>query len=98
MNTAPALPASDLLAVISRAASDPSVDVDRFQRLLDILEMQAARNNERAFNAALVLAQGEMQPINANASNPQTRSRYATYSALDRECRPHYSKHGLAPS
>ena len=98
MNTSVALPTSDLLAVIERAAKDPSIDVERFQRLLDILEMQTNRINERAFNSALVLAQGEMQPINADASNSATRSRYATFSALDRECRPHYSKHGLGPS
>jgi ERF superfamily len=98
MNTSVALPTSDLLAVIERAAHDPSMDVDRFQRLLDILEMQTNRINERAFNSALVLAQGEMQPINADASNSATRSSYATFSALDRECRPLYSKHGLGPS
>jgi hypothetical protein len=98
MNTSVALPTSDLLAVIERAAHDPSMDVDRFQRLLDILEMQTNRINERAFTAALVLAQSEMQPINADADNPQTRSKYATYAALDRACRPIYTKHGLGPS
>jgi hypothetical protein len=87
-----------LLAVIERAAHDPSMDVDRFQRLLDILETQTNRVNERSFNAALVLAQAEMKPINADANNPQTRSKYATFAALDRECRPHYTKHGLGPS
>jgi len=99
MNTqAVALPTSDLLAVVERAAKDPSIDIERFQRLLDILEMQTNRNNERSFNAALVLAQAEMRPIIADAANVSTRSKYASYGALDRECRPHYSKHGLAPS
>jgi hypothetical protein len=98
MNTSVALPTSDLLAVVERAAKDPSIDIERFQRLLDILEMQTNRNNERAFNAALVLAQGEMRPIIADASNPQTRSQYATYAQLDRECRPIYTRHGLGPS
>jgi hypothetical protein len=98
MNTSVALPTSDLLAVIERAAKDPSIDVERFQRLLDILEMQTNRNNERSFNSALVLAQGEMRPIGADATNVSTRSKYATFSALDRECRPLYSKHGLGPS
>jgi hypothetical protein len=92
------MPPADLLAVISRAASDPSVDVDRFQRLLDILEAQTQRQSERAFNAALVAAQSEMHPINADAQNPQTRSRYATFAKLHREAHPLYSKHGLAPS
>jgi ERF superfamily protein len=93
------LPApTDMLAIIDRATRDPAVDVDKLQRLLDIREIEANRASEKAFNTALVLAQGEMKPINANASNPQTRSKYATYDALDRECRPVYSKFGLAPS
>jgi ERF superfamily len=89
---------SEFLAIIDRAARDPSVDVEKLQRLLDIREIELNRANDRAFNSALVLAQGEMRPINANANNPQTRSRYATYAALDAECRPLYAKHGLGPS
>jgi hypothetical protein len=95
----PALPTTDhLLAIIERAARDPAVDVEKLQRLLDIQEMAVNRAAEKAFNTALVLAQGEMKSIQTDASNPQTKSRYATYSALDRECRPLYTKYGLAPS
>jgi hypothetical protein len=90
--------ASDLVLVAERALRDPAVDVEKLQRILDIIEMQTNRQNERAFTTALVRSQAAMEHINSDASNPQTRSRYATYAALDRECRPHYIKNGLAPS
>jgi hypothetical protein len=37
-------------------------------------------------------------PISADATNPQTRSKYATYAALDRAAKPIYTAHGLAPT
>jgi hypothetical protein len=52
--------------------------------------------NERAFNAALAAAQGEMEPIAADARNPETNSRFASYAQLDRACRPIYTKHRFA--
>ncbi|WP_208821457.1 ERF family protein [Bradyrhizobium neotropicale] len=90
--------ARELSAVIERAAHDPAFDVEKLQRLLDLYETQTMRAAEKEFNAALVGAQSAMLPIQANANNPQTRSRYATFAALDREARPIYTKFGLAPS
>jgi hypothetical protein len=89
---------TDLVLVAERAMRDPTVDVEKLQRILDIIELNTLRANERGFNTSLVLAQGEMEPINADASNPQTRSKYATFSHLDQAIRPIYTKHGLAPS
>lgn len=54
-------PASDsaaLLQVISRAASDPSVDIDKMERLMQMHERLTERNAKAAFAAALA----EMQP------------------------------------
>jgi hypothetical protein len=39
-----------------------------------------------------------MRPVATDASNPQTRSRYASYFALDKAVRPIYTKHGFALS
>lgn len=94
-------PASDttsLLQVITRAASDASVDIDKMERLMQMHERLVARDSEQAFNAALTAAQTDMRPISADAVNPQTRSRYASYAALDRALRPIYTKHGFALS
>lgn len=89
---------SALLDVISRAARDPSVDIDKMERLIAMQERIQSRDAELAFNQALNAAQSEMRPISANASNPQTRSRYATYDKLDRVLRPIYTDHGFSLS
>lgn len=89
---------NSLLEVISKAARDPSVDIDKMERLIAMQERIQARSAEMAFNKAMNLAQSEMRPIAANASNPQTKSRYATYDKLDRVLRPIYTEHGFSLS
>lgn len=89
---------ASVLEVISRAARDPSVDLDKLERLMAMQERLQARDAELEFNRAMTAAQAEMRPIAANASNPQTRSRYATYDKLDRVLRPIYTEHGFSLS
>ena len=84
--------------LIERAAFDPDFRVEKLQALLDMRDTEVMREDERRFNAALVAAQAEMEPIRNDANNPQTRSNYATYAAVDRAIRPIYTRHGLAPS
>jgi hypothetical protein len=91
-------PASDVAAfiqLIERVARDPSIDVDKLNRLLMMRERENARLAEQAFCAALAEAQTEMVPVVADSNNPQTRSRYASYAALDRAVRPIYTRHGF---
>lgn len=87
-----------MLAVIARAAADPDTDVDKLERLLAIKERMDAREAETAFNQALTAAQGDMGRVSADATNPQTRSKYATYAKLDSVLRPIYTRHGFALS
>lgn len=87
-----------LLEVIAKAARDPNVDIDKMERLLQMQERVQARDAETAFNQSLNAAQAEMRPIAANASNPQTKSRYATFDKLDRVLRPIYTEHGFSLS
>jgi hypothetical protein len=84
--------------MIERAARDPSIDVDKLDRLLLMRERENARVAEQTFNAALAEAQTAMHPVAADSDNPQTRSRYASYAALDRAVRPIYTRHGFALS
>lgn len=90
--------AANLMAVISRAASDPAVDVDKLERLLGMYERITAKSSEQAYHDAMSDAQGEMRPIATDASNPQTKSKYASFVALDRVLRPIYTKHGFSLS
>lgn len=99
--TAPAPAASEttaILAMIERAARDPAVDITKIERLMEMRDKQEAKAAERAFNVAMNEAQGEMRPIGADALNPQTKSRYATYAKLDSALRPIYTKHGFSLS
>jgi hypothetical protein len=98
---AAATPSTDLDAfvqMVERAAANPAVDVDKLERLLAMRERLDAQRAEQIFNAAMNDAQAEMQPIAADANNPQTKSKYASYFALDRALRPIYTRHGFALS
>lgn len=98
---APAAPQDEsatLMAIISRAASDPAFDVAKVERLLEMHRQIGARQSEAAFNVAMSLAQAEMGPVSADANNSQTKSKYASYAKLDRVLRPIYTRHGFALS
>lgn len=88
----------DLLTVIARAAADPTIDLDKMDRLLAMQERIMAKTAEQSFNSALSNAQSKMRPVAADANNPQTRSKYASYAKLDGALRPIYTDHGFALS
>lgn len=90
--------ASALLSVIERVALNPDVDITKLEKMLDMQERIFNRRAEQAFNAGMAVAQSEMAPVSADAENPQTRSKYASYAAIDRAIRPIYTKHGFALS
>lgn len=94
----PTTEAAALLQVIERAATNPEVDIAKLEKLLEMHERIVAGNALAAFNQAMTDCQSEMRAVGANADNPQTRSRYATYAKLDATLRPIYNKHGFAIS
>lgn len=85
-------------AIVSRAMSDPAVDMDKLERLCALMEKATERDKEAAFNASLRTAQSLMGPISADATNPQTKSKYATYAKLDGVLRPIYTNEGFSLS
>jgi hypothetical protein len=95
---APATESAAIFSMIERAARDPSVDLDKMERLMRMRKDMMAEQAERAFNLAMKSAQSEMRPVAADAVNPQTRSKYATYAKLDRELRPIYTRNGFSLS
>jgi len=94
----PASESAVWIALIERMVRDPSVDVDRVERMLAARERIKADEARCRFDEAMSATQGEMTRVSADSSNPQTKSRYASYGALDRALRPHYSKHGFRVS
>lgn len=86
---------SAVLSMIERAARDPAVDIDKLERLMAMQRQMAADRAEAEYAAAMSLCQSEMEPIRKDADNPQTRSKYASYPALDRAMRPIYTRNGF---
>lgn len=89
---------SSILDVIARVASDPTVDIDKLDRLLAMHERVTERQAKQAYAIAMNDAQAEMRPVSKDAANPQTKSRYASYGALDSALRPIYTAHGFSLS
>ncbi|MBG6289477.1 ERF family protein [Pseudomonas nitroreducens] len=87
-----------VLQVIQKAASDPGCDIDKLERLLAMKERMDARSAEVEFNDALSRVQARMGRIEADATNNQTRSKYATYGKLDKALRPIYTSEGFSLS
>lgn len=87
-----------IFQVIERAARDPNVDIDKLERLLQLQERMQERQATGDFDNAMADAQEQMRQVRADANNPQTRSKYASYSQLDAALRPVYSRHGFAIS
>lgn len=87
-----------LMDVITRAAKDPSTDVDKLERLMGLYERINDKRAEQLFNEAMTAAQHEMPQVLRNKDNSQTTSKYADLAALDKAIRPIYTKHGFALS
>lgn len=90
--------AVSFIQMIERASRDPSVDIDKMERLMQMQERMIAKQAEADFNNSMVSCQRELGTIAADATNPQTRSKYATYAKLDKVLRPIYTKHGISIS
>src|SRR5438132_1542582 len=61
-------------------------------------EKALARDAEMQFNEAMNRAQAALGRVAPNLNNPQTKSKYASYAALDRVLRPVYTKEGFSLS
>jgi hypothetical protein len=89
---------SNTVSMFERLAKDPAVDVTKLEKLMELQERAIARDAKAQFVSAMAAAQAEMKAVATDSDNPQTRSRYASYEALDKALRPIYSKHGFALS
>lgn len=87
-----------IISMIERTVRDVSIPIDRLEKMLELRDRIEGRNAERAFDAAMTAAQSEMRPVAKDSSNPQTRSKYASYNALDSALRPTYTHHGFSLS
>jgi hypothetical protein len=84
----------DLLSV----ALQNHAAIDVIERLAALQEKAVARDAEMQFNEAMNAAQSDLGRVAPDLTNPQTHSKYASYSALDKKIRPVYTKHGFSLS
>jgi hypothetical protein len=87
-----------MIDAVLRAASDPTVDVAKMERLMVMAQDMRKQQAETDFNQAMGDVQAQMQRIGTDKRNSQTNSNYATYAKLDRALRPLYTQAGFALS
>ena len=91
-----------LVSLMAKMATDPNCDVEKFERLVRLnIEVEKLRRDEilsQQFNEAMSRAQAKMSAIAKDKDNSQTRSKYASYAALDRIVRPIYTGEGFSLS
>lgn len=90
--------AASLMSVISKAATDPAVDVEKMRGLWELYERMDTRRAERAFSEAMSKAQAEMPQMYRDKENSHKGYSYTTLEGLNAKAVPIYSKHGFALS
>lgn len=89
---------ASMMNIIEKAALNPDIDMDKMERLLEMKERLDAKDEIKQFNLAMSEAQSKMGRISTDATNPQTRSKYASYGKLDKVLRPIYTDAGFSLS
>jgi len=84
-----------ILSMIERAARDPSVDMEKFERLMAMRERLEMRSAQVAFAAAISGAKSEIEPATRNATGHNAK-KYADFSAYAKVVDPVLAKHGLS--
>lgn len=87
-----------LMTAVARAASDPSVDVEKMERLFAMHERMSARQAEQTYAEAMKAAQAAMPSIFRGRENKQTKSWYADLEAITKAIVPVYTAHGFSLS
>jgi hypothetical protein len=91
-----------LISMIERAAVNPSVDVEKFSRLLELREKAEASFARKAFNSAVALAKRDIGPIvkdkavDFTTQKGRTNYRYEGFDTIARAVDPILNANGLS--
>lgn len=91
-----------LISMVERAARDPNVDVDKFERLMAMKERVEAKAAERAFNEAVSAAKAVIPPIFKNkvvdftSQKGRTNYRHEDLAEVARVVDPVLTENGLS--
>lgn len=81
-----------ILDRLTAAGTDP----DKLGRVIDLVESWNATRAKEAFAQAMNACQQEMPIVLEDSENQHTRSRYASLEAVNRICKPCYTRHGFS--
>lgn len=101
-----------LISIIERAARDPSVDIDKLQRLMDMQERIMMRNAKMAYATSLAAMQPKLPVVNRKGrievrkktasgerdGEIQQSTAYALWEDINEAIRPSLAEHGFALS
>jgi len=94
-----------LLVMIERLATNPALNVEVFDRLLLARRQEEDRAAERAFNLAMSIAKGELQPVlktrdvdypSKKEGGGRTKYKYENFADVAKVVDPVFAAHGLA--
>lgn len=88
---------SAMLLMIERAASDPNVDIDKMERLLEMHERMLARQANSEFAEALSAMQPDLPSI-GERGNAAGRYTYALWEDINQAIKPILQRYGFALS
>lgn len=101
------VPANDapMVAMIERLAMDPTIPLDRLERMLAMKERMEDRAREdqerqaqRAYFAAMAACQAEIPVVRKTKRNTHTNSQYADLAAIEAAAMPVIHAHGFSVS
>jgi hypothetical protein len=79
-------------------AVEQNADPDRLEKLMALQERWQANNARAAYNTAMQAAQAEMPVVVKDKENSHTRSKYAAFETVQKQCKPVYTRHGMSVS
>lgn len=86
------------LEMVERVASNPDIDADKIQKILDMQIQVMDRTARDEFYAAMNRVQAELPAVYRDAENKQTNSRYSKIETIAKAIKPIYTKHGFSTS
>jgi hypothetical protein len=90
---------SAFLSMIERVAKDPTVDVSKLEKMLDMQERILTKNAEMSFAQAMSRLQPKLPIIKHTAQikhGDKIISSYARYEDIDRQIKPLYAEEGFS--
>ena len=84
-----------MVSMFERMASDPNVDVDKLERLMQMRERAIERSAKTDFDAAMAEMQPEL-PVIGERGKAAGRYTYALWEDINSQIKPVLQKHGFA--